>query len=259
MEYTANQEYTVNQLAKIAGVSARTLRYYDQIGLLKPARVTEAGYRIYGPREVDRLQQIPFYRELGVRLETIREIVADPGFDELDALREHYRLLVQQRARLDKLIATLAKTIRHREEGAPMRDEEKFQGFKQKLIQENEAKYGEEARKRFGDQSVDASNAKLMGLSQQEFEAMTALSEEIMALLKEAHASGDPASPPARKLAEKHKEWLTYMWPEYSEEAHAHLAEMYVADERFTAYYDQAVEGGTEFLRDAILSYLGRG
>ena len=82
-----------------------------------------------------------------------------------------------------------------------MRDEEKFQGFKQKLIQENDAKYGEEARKRFGDQSVDASNAKMMGLSQQEFEAMTALSEEIMALLKEAHATGDPASPPGEETS----------------------------------------------------------
>lgn len=251
-------EYTVNQLAKLAGVSARTLRYYDQIGLLKPARVTEAGYRIYGPREVDRLQQILFYHELGVRLDMIREILSDPAYDEVKALREHYRLLVQKRAHLDKLIATLAKTLRHREDGKPMRDEEKFQGFKEKLIRENEERYGAEAREKYGDDTVDASNAKLMGLTQEEFDAMTALSEEVMVLLKEAHATGDPSSALAKKLVEKHKEWLTFMWPSYSEEAHAGLAEMYVADERFSAYYDQAVEGGTEFLRDAILIYLGR-
>lgn len=251
-------EYTVNQLAKIAGVSARTLRYYDQIDLLKPARVTEAGYRLYGEREVDRLQQILFYRELDVRLETIRDILNRPDFDETKALREHYRLLVRKRAHLDKLIATLAKTIQHREEGVPMRDEEKFHGFKERLIRENEEKYGAEVREKYGDETVDASNAKLMGLSQKQFEELTALGEEVMVLLKEAHATGDPTSPLAKKLVEKHKEWLTYTWPSYSEEAHAGLAEMYVADERFTAYYDQAVEGGTEFLRDAILAYLGR-
>lgn len=89
-------EYTVQQLAKTAGISSRTLRYYDEIGLLKPARLTSSGYRIYGPKEVDRLQQILFFRELGVGLEQIREIINDPSFDSLTALREHRVKLLEK-------------------------------------------------------------------------------------------------------------------------------------------------------------------
>lgn len=81
--------YTVHELGELAGVSARTIRYYDQIGLLKPAKLNPSGYRIYGPAEVDRLQQILFYRELGVSLKKIKEILNSPGFDRERALREH--------------------------------------------------------------------------------------------------------------------------------------------------------------------------
>ena len=138
-----------------------------------------------------------------------------------------------------------------------MQDKDKFEGFKKKLIEDNEKKYGKEVREKYGDETVEASNAKLMGMTQGDLEAMNKIGEEIFTLLEKAYTTGDPASDVAQELAAKHKEWLIYSWNKYSKEAHAGLAEMYVADERFTAYYDQRVKGGTEFLRDAILIFLG--
>ncbi|MFB5283623.1 MerR family transcriptional regulator [Peribacillus sp. Hz7] len=250
-------EYTVNKLAQLSGVSSRTLRYYDQIGLLKPARINSSGYRIYGQKEVDLLQQILFYRELEIRLEEIIEIIHQPAFNQTTALKNHYNNLKKKRARLDKIIATVEMTIASKEGGISMQDKQKFEGFKEKMIEDNEQKYGKEIREKYGDETVDASNAKLRGMSQEDYQAMAVLGEEILSLLEKAYETGDPASDVAQKLAAKHKEWLMYSWPNYSKEAHAGLAEMYVADERFTAYYDKNVKGGTEFLRDAILIYLG--
>ena len=250
-------EYTVNNLARMSGVSGRTLRYYDQIGLLKPARINSSGYRIYGQKEVDQLQQILFYRELEVSLEDIMEIINQPSFNRSKALKNHFEQLKEKRARLDKIMATVEKTIASIEGGKPMQDNEKFEGFKEKLIEDNEKQYGKEIREKYGNDTIDASNAKLRGMSQEDYDKMTKLGQEIFELLEKAYATGDPTSPEAKQLAEKHKEWLMYSWTSYSKDAHAGLAEMYVADERFSAYYDKAVNGGSKFLRDAILNYLG--
>lgn len=250
-------EYTVKKLAQLSGVSSRTLRYYDQIGLLKPARINASGYRIYGQKEVDLLQQILFYRELEFSLKEIKQIMNDPAFNEMDALKSHYNNLKKKRNRLDKIIATLEMTIINKEGEKPMRDKDKFEGFKEKLIHDNEQKYGKEIREKYGEEAVNASNAKLRQMSQADYQAMAKLEEEMLSLLEKAYATGDPASELAQKAAAKHKEWLMYSWPHYSKDKHAGLAEMYVADERFTAHYDKRVKGGAQFLRDAILIYLG--
>nr|WP_239585725.1 MerR family transcriptional regulator [Lysinibacillus composti] len=249
-------EYTISKLAKLANVSARTLRYYDEINLLKPARINSSGYRIYGQKEVDRLQQILFFRELDVDLETITSIMNDPNFDHTHALQHHYDELIRKRSHLDQLIETVEKTIAHQKGEIAMNNQEKFKAFKDKLISDNEEKYGEEIREKYGDKVVEESNAKFRGMSKETYEAMEKLGQEILELLPRAFETGDPESPLAQELAAKHKQWLTFTWPSYSKEAHAGLAEMYVADERFKAYYDNKSEGGTEFLRDAILFFL---
>ncbi|WP_248930064.1 MerR family transcriptional regulator [Paenibacillus hamazuiensis] len=250
-------EYTVQKLGKLAGISTRTLRYYDQIGILKPARVSSSGYRIYGQAEVDRLQQILFYRELGVSLERIKEIVTDPSFDGAQALRQHREQLLDKRKQLDQLIANVEKTIAMHEGRITMTDKEKFEGFKQKLIDENEAKYGEEIREKYGDDAVNKSNAKLKNMTPEQYEELKRLEAEVKDTLAEAFKTGDPASDIAQKAADLHKRWLTYYWSEYSKEAHANLAQMYVDDERFKAYYDEKQPGLAEFLRDAVHIYTG--
>ena len=249
-------EYTVQKLAALAGVSARTLRYYDQIGLLHPKREQENGYRIYGNAEVDALQQILFYKELGMELSDIRQILQNPSFDRLAALRSHQKELELRHSRLESLLCNVEKTIEQEEGKRIMSDNEKFEGFKQEWIDANEDKYGPEIRKAYGETAVDESNAKLIGLSKAEFDSMQALGAKINALLEEAVQSGEkPTGETGAEIAALHKQWLCFTWPKYSREAHLGLAEAYVADERFTAYYDKTVPGCAAFLRDAIQAF----
>ncbi|MFZ7945762.1 MerR family transcriptional regulator [Neobacillus sp. 19] len=250
-------EYTVQKLAQLAGVSTRTLRYYDEIDILKPARINSSGYRIYGLAEVDRLQQILFYRELGVSLDSIKEIVTSPSFDGAAALREHRVKLLEKKEQLELLIANVDKTIALTEGRINMSNKEKFEGFKRKMIDDNEKKYGKEIREKYGNGTVDASNKKVMNMTQEQHDEVTALAEQVTQTLAAAFKTGDPSGELAQKTANLHKQWLMYYWNQYSKEAHAGLAQMYVDDERFTAYYDKDQPGTAEFLRDAIHIFTG--
>jgi len=248
-------EYTVNKLAKLAGVSPRTLRYYDELGLLSPARISPNGYRIYGQKEIDRLQQILFYRELGVPLEEIRNILASKDFDGLSALQSHLAALLARRKQLDLLIANVKKTIKTTKGEITMNDQEKFEGFLQKLVDDNERQYGEEIRRKYGDESIDRSNAKVLSMSKEQYAELEKLTAELNKTLKEAFEQGDPAGESAQKACELHKRWLCFYWDGYSKEAHLGVTQMYVDDPRFTAYYDKIAPGCATFLRDAVAIY----
>ena len=248
-------EYTVQKLGQLAGISTRTLRYYDEIGLLKPARINSSGYRIYGSAEVDRLQQILFYRELGVNLDSIKEIMTSEVFDGATALKEHREKLLEKRAQLDLLIENVDKSIQLTERKIIMTDKEKFEGFKQKLVDDNEQKYGKEIREKYGEDAVNKSNAKVRGMTQVQYEEVTKLEEQLALNLKAAMVTGDPAGELAQKTADLHRQWLSFYWDQYTKEAHAGVAQMYVDDERFTAYYDKIQPGAAVFLRDAVHIY----
>ncbi|WP_313582355.1 MerR family transcriptional regulator [Lacrimispora sp.] len=248
-------EYTINKLAKLAGVSTRTLRYYDELGLLSPARVSSNGYRIYGQKEIDRLQQILFYRELGVSLEEIRNILASKDFDGLSALESHLTALLARREQLNLLVANVEKTIKTMKGEMIMSDQEKFEGFLQKLVDHNEHQYGEEARAKYGDERVNRSNAKVLNMSKEQFTELERLTEDLNETLKAAFEQGDPASELAQKACELHKKWLCFYWDDYSKEAHKGVTQMYVDDPRFTAYYDKISPGCAAFLRNAVAIY----
>ncbi|SEU02989.1 MerR family transcriptional regulator [Paenibacillus sp. NFR01] len=250
-------EYTVQKLGAMAGISTRTLRYYDELGLLRPARINTSGYRIYGQAEVDRLQQILFYRELGFSLETIKEIVTSPSFDPSEALKEHRHKLLQRREQLDALIANVENTLAAAEGRLTMKDQDKFKGFKQKLIDDNEAKYGTEIREKYGEEAVEKSNRVLKNMTEEQYAAIQQIETEMFAALEQAMEEGVPASELAQKAADLHRQWLSFYWDSYTKEAHARVAQMYVDDERFTAYYDKRRPGLAEFLRDAVHVYTG--
>lgn len=250
-------EYTVQKLGELAGVSTRTLRYYDEIGLLKPARINSSGYRIYGQKEIDLLQQILFYRALEVDLDTIKKIVTSPDFNGIRALGEHRDKLLEKRNQMDRLIANVEKTIASAEGRIKMNDQEKFEGFKKRIVEDNERKYGEEARAKYGKEAVERSNQKVLHMTQEEYEKAENLSQAVGETLAEAYKTGDPAGELAQKAADLHRQWLCLYWDGYSKEAHAGLGEMYVADERFKVYYDGVQPGAAEFLRDAIKIYTG--
>lgn len=246
-------EYSIRALAELAGVSARTLRYYDEIGLLKPLYVTDAGYRFYGENEVMRLQQILFYRERGFDLKTIRQILSGDSFDIMHALEEHLLALEKQKKHVDSLILTVKQTIHSMKGDYQMSNKEKFEAFKKNLIEENEKAYGAEIRQRHGDAEIDASNQKLLDMTEEEFSNFQALGERINALLKEYVTAGmSPEDEAGREITLLHREWLCKTWKQYSPQAHSSLAAAYTADKRFTQYYDKEVSGCAAFLEAAI-------
>jgi hypothetical protein len=166
--------------------------------------------------------------------------------------------LHNKREQLNKLILNVTKSITAMKGEITMTDHEKFEGFKQTLIDENERKYGAEIRSKYGDDAIDESNAKLKGLTQVQHDESVRLCGEIEETLKAAFDTGNPASELAQKACGLHRQWLCIMYPRYNKDYHKGLGEMYVADERFRAYYDKIAPGCTEFLRDAINIYCGK-
>lgn len=250
------RSYTTKQLADMAGVTERTLRHYDAIGLLRPRR-SENGYRRYGGEEADRLQRILLLRDSGMPLARIAELIDAPGFEPAEMLRDQLARLREQRAGIDRTIEMVERTIRSLEGEETMSDAEKFEGLKRGLVEDNERAYGAEVRERFGDAAIDASNAKVLGMSEKRFKQVKALEQEIATSLATAMDTGDPTSAEARAVCELHAEWLQVFWKDgsYSREAHAALAEAYVSDERFRAYYEAIRPGAARFLRDAIVAW----
>ena len=252
-------EYTINKLAQLAGVSTRTLRYYDEIGLLEPSHIKENGYRIYGQVQIDKLQQIMLYKELGVPLEAIKKMICNDDFDLSMALEEHLRSLLSKKIQLDLLIANVQKTIASNKGEVIMENKEKFEGFKSQLIKDNEKQYGSEIREKYGHDVIDKSNSKIKGMSQEQYAEIERLTEKLNEALKLAVETNDPASEQAQKACELHKEWLCYFWEDgiYSKETHLGLAEMYVSDERFKAHYEKISPGCAVFLKAALEVYCG--
>lgn len=250
-------EYTIQELSRLSGVTTRALRWYDKIGLLKPSGRTEGGYRRYGPAEVDRLQDILYYRALGVELARIRECLDNPTFDRLTVLRGHLAALKEERGRIQGLIDSVKETIRTQERKEIMSDEKKFEAFKRQLVEENERLYGAEAREKYGDAQVNASNAKVMGVTLEQFQAYERLGQEILDKLSAAVAAGaDPAGEAGEEITGLHRRWLTIMGDKYDAQRHRGIAELYVQNERFTAYYDKERPGCAQFLRDAVLHWI---
>lgn len=246
-------EYSIRDLSRLSGVTTRTLRWYDEIGLLKPGRVAPSGYRYYGPAQVDRLQDILTYRALGVELARIKECLDDPSFDRLTVLRDHLAALQARKARLDALIGAVENTISCEEGKNTMDDEAKFAVFKQKQVEKNEAEYGKEARQKYGDKAVDAANTRLMGMSREKYNDWKALDAELRQRLEAAVQAGrQPEGKEGRELCELHRRWLTMTDPNMDPARHRGIAELYVMDERFTNYYDRTVPGCARFLRDAV-------
>lgn len=248
--------YTVKELAELAGISSRTIRYYDKIGLLKPQRINANGYRVYGNQEVALLQQILFYKELEFPLEEIRKFLQDPEYNEQEALEEQKKLMIQKRDRIERLMCTLEQTLQEMKGERTMSNEEKFEAFKQEQLKENNERYEKELKELYDEETIRKSNEKFENMTEDEMETFQLIAKQILEELKVARETKDPAGEKSQALAAKHREWLDYTWPSYTKEAHRGLADLYVSDPRFIQYYDDvAGEGAAEFFRQAIYVY----
>lgn len=238
----------VKEVADLVGISVRTLHHYDEIGLLKPSQTTEAGYRIYSDRDLEMLQQILFFKELDFPLKKIKEVIHDPQFDRQEALELHRKMLLEKRDRLERMLATIDKTIKHSKGEIIMSNKEKFEGF-----DFSRNPYEQEARERWGDQAVDSSKEKIGQMSKDEQKALGEGANKIYRNL----ASLRHLSPESDEAQAAIKEWYQFLnkFGHYTLDAFSGLGQLYVDDERFTKNIDQFGEGLAKFMRDAMKAF----
>lgn len=251
------KQYTVKQVARLAGVTVRTLHFYDEIGLLTPAYKGENGYRYYEKEQLLGLQQILFYRELNVPLEQIRAIMTSPGFDRLNTLKAHRARLENELKRYRKLIRTIDGTIAELNGKKTMANEQIFEGFSP----EKQKQYEKDLVERFGpgvQAKIDESKQRIKGWTKEDFQAS---SERWQAFLRDlgalAEAGKSPDSPEVQALIPAHRAWLEAYWKP-NREAYTGLGQLYASHPDFRAQFDAVGEGLADFCAEAMRVYAER-
>ena len=244
--------FTVKQLSKLAGVTPRTLHHYDAIGLLKPSRVCDNGYRYYGEDALLRLQQILFYRELDIPLDDIRKIMGRRDFDVLGALQSHKNALNKQVSRLNRLIHTVDNTINHLKGKNIMSEKAYFEGF----TEEEQEKYALEAEELYGAEDVRASMNKWKSYSAEQKRRIMEEGGKNYADMITAMPKGAD-SPEAQGIVERWRKHMDYFWTPNLDQLLG-LANGYNDDPRFKANFDKMHPQLAEFMREAVKIYVAR-
>ena len=241
--------YTVRQLGQLAGVSVRTLHYYDEIGLLRPSRVGDNGYRYYDEDAVMRLQQILLYKELELSLDEIRDLLDQPGFDVLRALEDHRRALGQRLARLRRLLLTVDQTIAHVKGERPMSNKDLFA-----FSEEQQAEYEKEAEALWGE-SVRASSRKWKGYSAEKKKQIFAEGEAVsLDMIERLNAGDAPDNPAVQAIVARWERHLRYFYAPTVAIMRG-LGGAYVEHPGFRAFFDKLHPRLAEYMRDAIEVY----
>lgn len=243
--------YTVRQVATMAGASVRTLHHYDHIGLLTPSARTAAGYRLYDEADLLRLQQILFFKELDFPLGEIRRILDDPGFDQVEALQHHRRLLQKRAERLARLLNTVDKTIRRLTEdnmGTRMSVEELYEGFTDEQME----RYRREARERWGE-VVEQTEERLRDMPRAEWQAVKNEGEDVTRAIA-ALMDRAPDDQEVQHQIAQHHAWIEHFYLAPAE-VYRGLGQLYVEHEEFRAYYEKYRPGLAGFMQAAMAYY----
>jgi DNA-binding transcriptional MerR regulator len=248
--------YPVGKVAELAGVTVRTLHHYDEIGLLSPGERTSAGYRRYGERDLERLEQILYYRELGFPLEEIAAILDDPAADAGTHLRRQHRLLTERVERLQKMVTAVEYAMEARQMGIQLTPEERFEVFGEN----DPEQYAAEAEQRWGEtDAYRESQRRAQRYTKEDWLAIQAEAARTTESLAAALRSGAPADgAEAMDLAEAHRRHISRWFYDCGYDMQKGLAEMYIGDERYRATYEGAAPGLAEYLRDAIIANAAR-
>ena len=241
---------TVGAVSRLAGVTVRTLHHYDQIGLLSASDRSDAGYRRYDDADLDRLQRILFYRELGFGLDEIKDVMTDGGADAVGHLRRQHALLLDRIGRLERMAAAVEKAMEARTMGINLTPEERFEVFGDF----NPDDHAVEVEERWGDTDAYRESAKRTArYTKTDWQRIKAEGQAAIEQVVAAMDAGRPAdSPEAMAGAEAHRRQINDAFYEVSYELHVGLAEMYIADARFTATYEKIAPGLAQYLHDAI-------
>ncbi|WFE96553.1 MerR family transcriptional regulator [Micromonospora sp. WMMD987] len=242
--------YTVGQVAKAARVTVRTLHHYHDIGLLSPSGRTPAGYRRYDDADLERLQHIRFYRELGFPLDEIAAILDDPASDPAAHLLRQHDLLTGRIGKLQEMVAAIEIAMEARRMEINLTPEERFEVFGDVDPEE----HAEEARQRWGDtEAYRVSTRRAASYTKDDWLRIKGEQEDWGRRIVAALTAGTPAdSAEAMELAEEHRQLIVRWFYDCSYEVHTGLADMYLADPRFTAYYEKIAPGLAEYLAEAI-------
>ncbi len=244
--------YTVNQLSRLAGVSRRTLHYYDEIGLLAPSRVGDNGYRYYGQEALLRLQQILLYRELDMPLEEIRRLLNRPGFDVLQSLEHHKVELSLRIRRLERLVVTVDDTINHLKGDKEMSPKQLFET----LSEEQQAAYEQEAMEIYDPETVKSSYKKWNSYTTADKQRIGEEGNAVYQGFLDAMPKG-PASPEVQACVDSWRRHMEYFWSPQDAQLLG-LADLYNNDPRFKANFDRIDPGLAEFVREAVRIYVER-
>ena len=239
-------------MARLAGVSVRTLHYYDEIGLLSPEYRRENGYRYYSEKSAAKLQQIMFFRELGFKLDEISIIMSRPDFNLVEALESHKSLLVKKANRIDELINTVEKTLKTLKGESRMKINEFYKGFSDEEME----KYREEVRQRWGEKTLNDSENRVIGMGKEKFSALQAEGGAIFQTIANNMKKGFD-SPEVQQLVDEWRNWLEN-FSHYSDEAVLGLGQAYSQDERFARFFKKINNDLPEFLTKAIEYYSRR-
>lgn len=240
--------YMVKEVAEMAGISVRTLHHYDQIGLLRPETLSPSGYRLYGDGDIERLQQILFFKEIGLSLQEIGAILDSPRFDRKQALVRQKQLLGEQKRRIEQMIETVERTIASIEGGKTMSKQDLFRGLDMRAAEEHQRKYADEVRERYG---VDPMARK------EEWPEMLQRSGEISQEIAN-NMDKDPGDPAVQAVVDAWYKHINQSFFACTPEAFRGLADLYVQDERFTASIDAVKPGLAAFMRQAMHTYCDR-
>jgi len=242
--------YAVSQVAKLAGVTVRTLHHYDEIGLLSPGERTAAGYRRYTECDLERLQQILYYRELGFALDEIATILDDPDADPSAHFRRQHGLLQGRIRKLQEMITAIEFAMEADKVGISLTPEERFEVFGDF----DPDRYAEEAEQRWGGTDAYAESVRRTNrYTKADWQRFQAESAQWGQRFAAAMDSGVPAeAPAAMDLAEEHRQQISRWFYDCTYEIHTGLADMYVGDPRFEAYYENLKPGMARYLHDAI-------
>ena len=241
--------YKVKQMSDLAGISVRTLHYYDEIGLLIPESRSATGYRLYNENDLLRLQQIMFYRELGVRLADIKQIITRPDFNLIEALQSHRALLANNAERTRRLIETIDKTIMQIKGEKQMDIKEYYEGFSDEQIE----KYRQEVRQRWGEETLRESEERVFKMGKEKFAALQAEGGNIFLAIRDNMSKGYDSST-VQALVAKWRQWLE-SFHHYSEEAALGLGRAYSDNPDFAKFYRKFHPDMPQFFTRAIEQY----
>lgn len=238
----------IHEVAELSGVTVRTLQYYDQIGLLIPSEVTEVGYRIYHEEDLDRLQQILFFRELEFPLKEIKDIMNNPSYDRLEALRNQKAMLLEKRSRMDRLIRLVEERLGGQQDMS-------FEEFSMESIENHKKQYAEEVRNRWGDSDAYAEyEKKTKGYSKEDWNSISQAGDRIMGEFAK-HRDLSPEDETVQELVARWQNFITTHYYECTKDILAGLGNMYVSDERFRENINKHGEGTAELMSKAIEIY----